>query len=202
MRECTSTIGTNSIFTGSFYTNNRLFTTHDNTKYLVALLAFISNLADWQSGRSPRQPNQTKLVEFLEQVIQKLVSTAGRDWQHKFKAHKHIGLAILVKVQRIIAKFALVAGDPDVKEWNFDESPMVLEDNSDLQGTFHLMEFFLEDLHRAVIQQELFNFHEVPQLYTTLYPAAAATSNKGSDRNKNSDANASKQNGGRPGGGS
>ena len=64
------------------------------------------------------------------------------------------------------------------------------------------MEFFLEDLHRAVIQQELFNFHEVPQLYTTLYQAAATTSNKGLDRNKNNDANTSNRHGGKPVGGS
>ena len=63
------------------------------------------------------------------------------------------------------------------------------------------MEFSLDDLHRAVIQQELFNFHEVPQLYTALYPAAIATSNRGSDRNENNDGNTSNQNGGGPGGG-
>ena len=82
---------------------------------MAALLAFLSNLTGWQPGWSPRQPNQPKLVEFLERVIQKLVSTAGRDWQHKFKAHKHIGLAILIKVQQILSKFALAVGDPDVE---------------------------------------------------------------------------------------
>ena len=77
---------------------------------------------------------------------------------------------------------------------------MVFDNNLDLQGAFHLMEFFLEDLNRAVIQQELFNFDEVPQLHTTLYPAAA-TSNRGLDRTKNNDANTSNRNGGGPGGG-
>ena len=72
---------------------------------------------------------------------------------------------------------------------------MILEENSDLQGAFHLMEFFLEDLHRAVIQQDLFNFHEIPQLYTTLYLAAAAMCSRGSDRNKKDDASTSNQNG-------
>ena len=112
-----------------------------------------------------------------------MVLTAGRDWQHKFKGQKHIGLAILVKVQQIIAKFALAAEDPDVEEWNFKDSPIMHDGNLDLQEAFHLMEFFLQDLHRAIIQQEIFNFHTVPQLYTTLYPAAAATSSRGSDRN-------------------
>ena len=118
---------------------------------MAALLAFLTNLVDWQPGRSPRQPEQPKLVEFLEQVLHKLVSTAGRDWQHKFKAHKHIGLTILIKVQRIISKLALAAGDPDVEEWNFDEGPMAHEENSDLQWAFHLMTFFLKDLNRIVM---------------------------------------------------
>ena len=170
--------------------------THDTTKTFALLLAFFTNLAGWQPGRSPCQTNQPKLVKFLEQIIQKLVSTAGRNWQHKFKAHRYIGLAILVKVQWIIAKFALAAGDPDVKEWIFEEGPMMLDGNSGLQEAFHLMEFFLQNLHRAIIQQKIFNFHEVPQLYTTLYPAAAATSSRGSDRNKKDDTNTSNRNGG------
>ena len=62
------------------------------------------------------------------------------------------------------------------------------------------MEFFLEDLNRAVIQQELFNFHEMPQLYMTLYPAVA-TSNKGSDRTKDNDVNTIIWNGGGSSGG-
>ena len=79
---------------------------------------------------------------------------------------------------------------------------MMLDGNSDLQEAFHLMEFFLQDLHRAIIQQEIINFHEVPQLYTTLYPASAVTSSRGLDRNKKDDANTSNQNGGGSGGGS
>ena len=79
---------------------------------------------------------------------------------------------------------------------------MLHDRNSDLQEAFHLMEFFLQDLHRAIIQQELFNFHEVPQLYTTLYPAAAAaTSSRGSDRTKRDEANTSNRNDGESGGG-
>ena len=73
--------------------------------------------------------------------------------------------------------------------------------NSNLQEAFHRMEFFLQDLHRAVIQQEIFNFHKIPQLYTTLYPAAAARSSRGSDRTKKDEANTSNQNGGGFGGG-
>ena len=76
---------------------------HDATKTLEALLVFLSNLAGWQPSWSSCQPNQPKLVEFLEWVIQKLILTAKCDWQYKFKAHKHIGLAIPVKLQQIIA---------------------------------------------------------------------------------------------------
>ena len=54
-----------------------------------------------------------------------------------------MGLAILVKVQQIIAKFALAAGDPDVEAWNFEDGPMMHDGNLGLQEAFHLMEFFL-----------------------------------------------------------
>ena len=111
----------------------KITSTHNATKTLDSLLAFLTNLAGWKPGQSPCQANQAKLVKFLEQAIQKLVSTAGRDWQHKFKGHKHIGLAVLVKVQQIIAKFALATRDPDVKEWNFEDGPMMYDGNLDLQ---------------------------------------------------------------------
>ena len=51
------------------------------------------------------------------------------------------------------------------------------------------------------MQQKLFNFLEVPQLYTKLYPAPA-TSNRGSGRTKSNDNNTISQNGGGSGGGS
>ena len=60
---------------------------------------------------------------------------------------------------------------------------MVHEEDSDLQCAFHLMTSFLKDLNRAIIQQELFNSLEVPQLYTALYPAPAL-SDRGLERNK------------------
>ena len=86
-----------------------------------------------------------------------------------------------------MTKLALAAGDPDVEEWNFENSPMPYDSTSDLQEAFHLMEYFLQDLYRAIIQQELYNFSEVPLLYTALYPPATATSGRGLDRNKNKD---------------
>ena len=61
------------------------------------------------------------------------------------------------------------------------------DSSSDLQEAFHLMEYFLQDLHQAIIQQELYNFSEVPPLYTAMYPPASATSGRGSDRNKHKD---------------
>ena len=121
-------------------------------KTLLSLLATLTNLAGWKPGWSPRQANQPKVVDFFEQVIKKLVSMQGRNWQHKFKGQRHLGVAILVKVQQIMAKLALAAGDPDVKEWNFEDGPMPHDSTSDLQEAFHLMEYFLQDLHRAIIQ--------------------------------------------------
>ena len=72
---------------------------------------------------------------------------------------------------------------------------MVHKDNLDLQWALHFIEFFLKDLNIAVMQQEFFNFHEMPQLYTTLYPATAPN-NRGLDRTKNNDANTISRNGG------
>ena len=96
--------------------NYKISSIHDAIKTLATMLALVTNLADWKPAQSPRQKQQPKLVNFLEQVICQLVSPSGRDWQYKFKAHKHIGLTILIKVQRIISKLTLAAGDPDVGE--------------------------------------------------------------------------------------
>ena len=76
---------------------------------------------------------------------------------------------------------------------------MVHKENSDLQLAFHLMAFFLKDLNKAIIQQELFSFLEVPQLYKTLYPPPAP-SNRGSERTRNNDNNTNNRNGGGFGG--
>ena len=108
---------------------------------------------------------------------------AGCNWQHKLRAHKHIGLTVLVKVQRNLSKLALTAGDPDVDKWYFNEGPMVYDENSDLQWAFHLMAFFLKDMNRAIMRQELFNFLEVHQLFMKLY-LALAPSNTGSKKTK------------------
>ena len=62
--------------------------------------------------------------------------------------------------------------------------------------------FFLQDLHQAIIQQVLYNFSEVPPLYTALYLPAPARSTKGSGRNKKDEANTDNWNGDGPGGGS
>ena len=129
----------------------KISSTHDATKTLASLLATLSNLAGWKPGQSPRQANQPKVVDFLEQVMKKLVSTQGRNWQHKFQGQLHLGVAILVKVQRIMVKLVVAAGDPEVKEWNFEDGPMPHDSNLDLQEAFHLMEYFLQDLHRAII---------------------------------------------------
>ena len=99
-------------------------------------------------------------------------------------------------------KLALAAGDPDVEEWNFENGPMPHDSNSDLQEAFYLMVYFIQDLHRAIIQQELCNFGEVPPLYTALYPPTSATSGRGSDRNKPKDeATTGNRNGGGGGAG-
>ena len=167
---------------------------------MAAILAFLTNLAEWKPAQSPRQ-KQPKLVDFLEQVICQLVSPSGRDWQYKFKAHKHIGLTILIKVQRIISKLALAAGDPDVGELKFDEGPMSYDTSLDLQLASHLMTHFVTDLNRAIVHQELDRFMEVPPLYTKLYPPMAP-SNRGPERGKGNDININDHNDGGSGGGS
>ena len=74
------------------------------------------------------------------------------------------------------------------------------DSSSDLQEAFNLMEYFLLDLHRAIIQQELYTFKKVPPLFTTLYPPEPATSTRGSGRNKKDEANTDNRNGGGTGG--
>ena len=64
---------------GNLRISYKINSTQDATKILASLLAFITNLAGWKLGRLPCQANQPKLVQFLEQVIQKLVSTAGHN---------------------------------------------------------------------------------------------------------------------------
>jgi len=123
------------------------------------------------------------------------VATGNISSKHK------IGLTILIKVQRILSKLALTAGDPDIGEWNFDEVPMEHKENSDLKLAFHLMAFFLEDLNQAIVHQELLNFLEVPQLYTKLLPPPI-TSNRYSDRTKINDTAPYNQNSGGSSGGS
>ena len=94
----------------------KILSTNKAVKTLASLLATLTNLAGWKPGRSPRQANQPKIVAFLEQVIKQLVSAQGRNWQHKFREQRHLGVSILVKVQQIMAKLALAAGDLDVEE--------------------------------------------------------------------------------------
>ena len=180
----------------------KITTINEAVKILASLLATLTNLAGWKPGRSPRQANQPKIVAFLEQVIKKLVSERGCDWQQKFRGQRHLGVSILVKVQRIMAKLALAAGDSDIEEWDFENGPMPHDSSSDLQEAFHLMEFFLVDLQRAIIQKELYTFKEVPPFFTTLYPPEPATSTRGSGRNKKDEANTDNQNSGGTGGGS
>ena len=79
----------------------------------------MTNLAAWNPGMVPRQANQPNILFFLKHVIYKLISTAGCNWIAKFKSKKHIGLAILIKVQRILLKLALAAKVPNVGTWNF-----------------------------------------------------------------------------------
>ena len=177
----------------TLFVSYKITSTNEAVKTLASLLATLTNLVGWKPGRSLRQANQPKIVAFLKQVIRKLVSAQGCDWQHKFRGQRHLGVSILVKVQQIMAKLALTAGDPDVEECNFENGPMPHDSSSDLQEAFHLMEFFLLDLQRAIIQQKLYTFKEVPPLFTTLYPPEPATSTKGSGRNKKDEANTDNQ---------
>ena len=93
---------------------------------------------------------------------------------------------ILIKIQRILLKLALTVEDLDVGAWNFEEGPMKHKNYSDLQLVFHLMEFFLEDLNQAIVQQELSSIIEVPQLFTELFLLPIAI-NRGIERNRSTD---------------
>ena len=75
------------------------------------------------------------------------------------------------------------------------------KENSDLQLAFHPTAFFLEYLNRAIVQQELLSFLEVPQLYPTLFPPTA-TSSRCSDRTRTNNTLPNNCNDGGFGGGS
>ena len=74
----------------------------------------------------------------------------------------------------------------DVAAWNFEDGPMIIEQDSDLQTAFHLIEFFLEDLNKTMVQQELLSFIEVHQLFTDLFPPLK-TNTRGTERNRPTD---------------
>ena len=63
----------------------RINSIYDAVKTLVIILSWMTNLVAWNPGMVPYQANQLIIVFFLEHVICKLVSTAGRDWIAKFK---------------------------------------------------------------------------------------------------------------------
>ena len=75
----------------------------------------------------------------------------------------------------IISKIVLTAGDPDVSEWNFENSPIEHEEESDLQYALHLIVVFMEDLTRVIIKKSPSSFAEVLQLYPTLFPPPVET---------------------------
>ena len=49
--------------------NYKINSIHDAIRTLAAILAFLTNLTDWEPAQSPRQKEQPKLVDFMEQVI-------------------------------------------------------------------------------------------------------------------------------------
>ena len=57
----------------------KILSTNKAVKTLALLLAILTNLTGWKPGQLPRQANQPKIVDFLEQVIKKLVSAQGCD---------------------------------------------------------------------------------------------------------------------------
>ena len=57
--------------------NYKINSTHDTTKTLASILVFLTILENWKPDEIPRQLEQPRVVAFLEQVICKLISTAG-----------------------------------------------------------------------------------------------------------------------------
>ena len=155
---------------------------------MTAYLEFVSNLVDWQPGKSLWQPDQTEIVYFLGTVISKLISSNGHDWQYKFKTYWHVGMSILIKVQIIVSKIVLASGNLDIEEWDFDNGPMELDQGSDLQHLLYLLTYFIKNLSCSIITKTLGVYSVLALLYITLYPITV-TNNKRLDRNK-SDNNA------------
>ena len=93
-------------------------------------------------------------------------------WQAKFKQQKHVGLAILTKVQLIIAKFFATASHPDNLVATFRDAPLILLADSDAASAAKLIKYFLDNLDCAIITMTLGIFSKVPNIYTKLFSPA------------------------------
>ena len=168
----------------TLYKNYLVHSVHNAVKTLALLLALLTNIADW----SPSKPNQASmrpdLCHFLEDVIVQLTSRAGKSWQIQFKASKHLGITILIKVQMVVAYLVSAALQTNIQGLSFDQS---INHNcfTNLAKLLQLINYFKEDLDRAITSNEPHTFPDVPPIYTTLMEAS--TKNRPQDRDRDRD---------------
>ena len=98
----------------SLQKNNLVHTVHDAIKTLASCLAFLTNVADWHPEKAEQDVDKSTICNFLEYIIYQLTSRAGRGWQQQFKASKHLGTTILIKVQMVVTNLVQAASQPDI----------------------------------------------------------------------------------------
>ena len=112
-----------------------------------------------------------ELYKFLEGIIRQLTSRAGRGWQQQFKASKHLGTTILIKVQMVVANLVQAASQTNIQNKAFD-TVIAHDCFTNLAKAMQLLEYFNTDLDRAITGNELSTFQAIPPLYTTLLEAS------------------------------
>ena len=93
---------------------------HNAIKTMDLFLALLTNFADLGPHIGAQELEKPELCTFLENTIASLTSRQGRAWQLSIKLYKHVGLAILIKVQLINRKFVIAAADP--QNWDIDHA--------------------------------------------------------------------------------
>ena len=101
-----------------------------------------------------------ELCKFLEGIILQLTSRAGRGWQQQFKASKHLGTTILIKVQMVVANLVSAALQTNIQNLAFNKA---IDHNcyTNLAKAIQLLDYFNTDLDRAITGNELSTFQSV-----------------------------------------
>ena len=133
----------------SLQKNDLVNSVHDAIKTLASFLAFLTNVADWHPEKPEQESDKPTICKFLENIIRQLTSRAGRGWQQQFKALKHLGTTILIKVQMVVANLVQAASQTNIQNKDFD-TVIAHDCFTNLAKAIQLLEYFNTDLDRAI----------------------------------------------------